>query len=144
MQQDFRHYVADHRQVESLGHARNPWNPTYVPGGSSSGSAAAVAALLVMLVAADADCAAKVLAPLAGMPIPIKDLTAVEGVLTTQGSPIYKDHTPAADAWVVERLRNLGATIFGKTVTTEFANRHPGPTTNPHNPAVKSYAVVAA
>jgi amidase len=34
---------------------------------------------------------------------------------------------------VVERLRNLGATIFGKTVSTEFAWRHPGPTTNPWN-----------
>jgi amidase len=33
----------------------------------------------------------------------------------------------------VERLRNLGATIFGKTVSTEFAWRHPGPTTNPWN-----------
>ena len=53
---------------------------------------------------------------------------------TTNGSPIYRDHVPAADAWVVERLRNLGATIFGKTVSTEFAWRHPGPTVNPWNP----------
>ena len=52
---------------------------------------------------------------------------------TTNGSPIYRDHVPAADAWVVERLRNLGATIFGKTVSTEFAWRHPGPTVNPWN-----------
>ena len=34
---------------------------------------------------------------------------------------------------MVERLRNLGATIFGKTVSTEFAWRHPGPTVNPWN-----------
>ena len=52
---------------------------------------------------------------------------------TTNGSPIYRDHIPGADAWVVERLRNLGATIFGKTVSTEFAWRHPGPTVNPWN-----------
>ena len=52
---------------------------------------------------------------------------------TTNGSPIYRDHVPAADAWVVERLRNLGATIFGKTVSTEFAWRQPGPTVNPWN-----------
>src|SRR5258708_39818939 len=52
---------------------------------------------------------------------------------TTNGSPIYKDVVPAADAWIVERLRNLGATIFGKTVSTEFAWRHPGPTVNPWN-----------
>jgi amidase len=37
---------------------------------------------------------------LAGMPIPIKDLTNVEGVLTTQGSPIYRDNIPAkSDFW---------------------------------------------
>jgi Asp-tRNA(Asn)/Glu-tRNA(Gln) amidotransferase A subunit family amidase len=54
---------------------------------------------------------------------------------TSNGSPVYKDHIPSADAWVVERLRNLGATIFGKTVSTEFAWRHPGPTTNPWNAA---------
>jgi amidase len=52
---------------------------------------------------------------------------------TTNGSPIYRDHVPAADAWVVERLRSLGATIFGKTVSTEFAWRQPGPTVNPWN-----------
>jgi len=52
---------------------------------------------------------------------------------TTNGSPIYRDHVPANDAWVVERLRSLGATIFGKTVSTEFAWRHPGPTVNPWN-----------
>src|SRR5258708_18906018 len=52
---------------------------------------------------------------------------------TANGSPVYRDHVPAADAWVVERLRNLGATIFGKTVSTEFAWRHPGPTVNPWN-----------
>ena len=54
---------------------------------------------------------------------------------TTNGSPVYRDHVPAADAWVVERLRCLGATILGKTVSTEFAWRHPGPTVNPWNPA---------
>ena len=52
---------------------------------------------------------------------------------TTNGSPVYAGQVPAANAWVVERLRNLGATIFGKTVSTEFAWRHPGPTVNPWN-----------
>ena len=73
------------------------------------------------------------LGPLSGIPVAIKDIIATSDMPTTNGSPIYKDHTPAADAWVVERLRNLGATIFGKTVTTEFAWRHPGPTVNPWN-----------
>jgi Asp-tRNA(Asn)/Glu-tRNA(Gln) amidotransferase A subunit family amidase len=72
--------------------------------------------------------------PLGGIPVGIKDIIATHDMPTTNGSPIYRDHIPAADAWVVERLRNLGATIFGKTVSTEFAWRHPGPTVNPWNP----------
>jgi Asp-tRNA(Asn)/Glu-tRNA(Gln) amidotransferase A subunit family amidase len=71
--------------------------------------------------------------PLSGIPVAIKDIIATSDMVTTNGSPIYKDHVPAADAWVVERLRALGATIFGKTVSTEFAWRHPGATTNPWN-----------
>ena len=71
--------------------------------------------------------------PLSGIPVGIKDIIATSDMVTTNGSPIYRDHVPAADAWVVERLRNLGATIFGKTVSTEFAWRQPGPTVNPWN-----------
>ncbi|MGB9115210.1 amidase, partial [Bradyrhizobium sp.] len=67
--------------------------------------------------------------------VAIKDIIATSDMPTTNGSPIYRDHIPERDAWVVERLRNLGATIFGKTVSTEFAWRHPGPTTNPWNSA---------
>lgn len=73
--------------------------------------------------------------PLSGIPVGIKDIIATSDMPTTNGSPIYRDHIPAADAWVVERLRNLGATVFGKTVSTEFAWRHPGPTVNPWNAA---------
>jgi amidase len=73
--------------------------------------------------------------PLSGIPIGIKDIIATADMPTTNGSAVYKDHVPAADAWVVERLRNLGAAIFGKTVSTEFAWRHPGPTVNPWNVA---------
>jgi Asp-tRNA(Asn)/Glu-tRNA(Gln) amidotransferase A subunit family amidase len=71
--------------------------------------------------------------PLSGIPVAIKDIIATADMPTTNGSQIYRDHIPERDAWVVERLRNLGATIFGKTVSTEFAWRHPGPTTNPWN-----------
>jgi amidase len=71
--------------------------------------------------------------PLSGIPVGIKDIIATTDMPTTNGSPIYRDHVPDADAWIVERLRNLGATIFGKTVSTEFAWRHPGPTVNPWN-----------
>src|ERR1700720_3664107 len=71
--------------------------------------------------------------PLSGIPVAIKDIIATSDMPTTNGSPIYRDHVPSADAWVVERLRSLGATIFGKTVSTEFAWRHPGPTVNAWN-----------
>ena len=73
--------------------------------------------------------------PLSGIPVAIKDIIATADMPTTNGSAVYKNHVPAADAWVVERLRNLGATFFGKTVSTEFAWRHPGPTVNPWNVA---------
>lgn len=57
---------------------------------------------------------------LAGMPVPIKDLTAVAGVLTTQGSPIFKDHVPARSDVLVEHLEANGALIYAKSNTPEF------------------------
>jgi amidase len=57
---------------------------------------------------------------LAGLPVPIKDLTAVEGVLTTQGSPIYKDTVPARSDLLVEHLEANGALIYAKSNTPEF------------------------
>lgn len=57
---------------------------------------------------------------LAGLPIPIKDLTAVEGVLTTQGSPIYRDNIPAQSDVLVEHLEANGGIIYAKSNTPEF------------------------
>lgn len=57
---------------------------------------------------------------LAGLPLPIKDLTDVEGVLTTQGSPIYKDRVPARSDILVEHLEDNGAVIYAKSNTPEF------------------------
>jgi amidase len=57
---------------------------------------------------------------LAGLPVPIKDLTAVEGVLTTQGSPIFKDTIPARSDLLVEHLEANGAVIYAKSNTPEF------------------------
>src|SRR5690349_7604921 len=54
---------------------------------------------------------------------------------TEHGSPIYRGNRPFADAACVALLRMAGGTVMGKTVTTEFANRHPGATVNPHNSA---------
>ena len=50
-----------------------------------------------------------------GFPHAVKDLQAVKGILTTQGSPILKDFVPAADSLMVERLRKAGAIFIGKT-----------------------------
>src|SRR3954447_7393734 len=55
-----------------------------------------------------------------GLPQAIKDLTATKGIRTTQGSRIFKDFVPTADAIMVERLKAAGAIIIGKTNTPEF------------------------
>ncbi len=70
-----------------------------------------------------------------GIPMGVKDIIDSWDQPTTYGSPIYKTHQPLADAATVALARAEGAILLGKTVTTEFANRHPGPTRNPHNPA---------
>jgi amidase len=57
---------------------------------------------------------------LAGMPVPIKDLTAVEGVLTTQGSPIYRDNIPARSDILVEQIEQSGGLVYAKSNTPEF------------------------
>jgi len=58
--------------------------------------------------------------PLAGLPIAIKDLVHTRGIRTTMGSPIFRDLVPKSDALMVERIRNAGAIIIGKTNTPEF------------------------
>jgi amidase len=57
---------------------------------------------------------------LAGLPVPIKDLTNVAGVRTTQGSPIYKNTIAASSNILVERLESRGAVIYAKSNTPEF------------------------
>ena len=58
--------------------------------------------------------------PLAGLPVPIKDLIAVGGVRTTQGSPIYADHIPARSDILVEHLEANGGIGYAKANTPEF------------------------
>src|SRR3954447_20846575 len=72
---------------------------------------------------------------LAGLPIGVKDIIDTIDMPTEHCSPIYRGNRPFADAACVAQLRMAGGTIMGKTVTTEFANRFPGATINPHNPA---------
>ncbi|XUM20125.1 amidase [Bradyrhizobium oligotrophicum S58] len=57
---------------------------------------------------------------LAGLPVPIKDLTDVAGVLTTQGSPIFKDRIPERSDLLVEHLEANGGVIYAKSNTPEF------------------------
>lgn len=73
--------------------------------------------------------------PLHGLPIGVKDLIDTHDMPTQFGSPIYAGHRPPGDAACVALAREAGAIMLGKTVTTEFALRHPGPTANPRNPA---------
>ena len=57
---------------------------------------------------------------LAGLPVPIKDLTNVAGVRTTQGSPIYRDNVPAKSDLLVELIEDNGGIIYAKSNTPEF------------------------
>lgn len=76
---------------------------------------------------------------LRGIPIAVKDLFNTEGILTTVGSKFFADHIPTEDAFVVERIKQAGALINGKTNTHEIAlgltgnNPHYGTARNPWN-----------
>ena len=72
--------------------------------------------------------------PLQGVPVGMKDIIDTADMPTEYNSPIYKGHRPTADAACVALTRRAGGLIMGKTVTTEFANRYPGPTMNPRDP----------
>ena len=72
---------------------------------------------------------------LRGVPIGVKDIIDTHDMPTGHNSPIFHGKVPFGDAACIALCRNANAVILGKTVTTEFANRHPGPTTNPHNAA---------
>jgi amidase len=68
-----------------------------------------------------------------GLPFGVKDIIDTHDLPTSYGSPIHAGHRPAADAACVALAREAGAVMLGKTVSTEFALRHPGPTANPHD-----------
>ncbi len=58
--------------------------------------------------------------PLHGIPISIKDLELTKGIRSTLGSAVFQDRVPDIDSVVVERVRQSGAIILGKTNTPEF------------------------
>jgi aspartyl-tRNA(Asn)/glutamyl-tRNA(Gln) amidotransferase subunit A len=79
----------------------------------------------------------RLLGPLHGLPVALKDNIATAGVQTTIGSKFFADHIPDEDAEVARRLREAGAVLIGKAALHEFAygattqNRHYGPCRNP-------------
>jgi Asp-tRNA(Asn)/Glu-tRNA(Gln) amidotransferase A subunit family amidase len=73
------------------------------------------------------------LGPLHGVPVALKDIIDTTESPTEYGSSLYVGHLPWTEAAVVTKLKEAGAVIFGKTVTTEFAYFHPGATRNPRD-----------
>jgi len=70
-----------------------------------------------------------------GIPFGVKDIIDTADQPSGYGSPIYKDHRPPWDGSTAALPRAQGGILVGKTVTTEFANRHAGKTRNPNNAA---------
>ena len=86
--------------------------------------------------------------PLHGLPIGVKDVIDTADMPTEHGSVIWRGWRPRADAASVAWAKAMGSVILGKTVTTEFATRRPGPTANPnrlsHTPGGSSSGSAAA
>ncbi len=88
-------------------------------------------------LAAEADAAVArgaALGPLHGVPVGVKDIFDTAGIPTENGSALFAGRVPERSAAAVSALDRAGAIVIGKTVTTELAFFHPGPTTNPHDP----------
>ena len=66
-----------------------------------------------------------------GLPVGVKDVLDTADIPSEYGSPIWRGWRPRADSAAVAWARAAGGVLIGKTVTTEFATRKPGPTANP-------------
>lgn len=71
--------------------------------------------------------------PLYGVPVGVKDIIHARGLETRAGSDVPAEELTGGEAAAVAALRDAGAVVLGKTVTTEFAYSDPGPTRNPHD-----------
>lgn len=92
---------------------------------------------LALAQAREADLArreGRALGPLHGIPVGVKDIFDTKDMPTEDGTVLHAGHQPDADATAVSLLRQAGAVIMGKTVTTELAVYSPGKTRNPHDP----------
>ncbi|MEL7526428.1 MAG: amidase [Pseudomonadota bacterium] len=74
------------------------------------------------------------LGALHGLPVGVKDVIDTAGIPSENGCPVDTGRVPEEDAEAVQRLKQAGAIMFGKTVTTELAFLHPNKTRNPINP----------
>jgi Asp-tRNA(Asn)/Glu-tRNA(Gln) amidotransferase A subunit family amidase len=74
------------------------------------------------------------LGPLHGIPVAVKDIFDTADMPTEDGTVLHAGRRPHEDSTAVALLRQAGAVIMGKTVTTELAMFHPGKTRNPHDP----------
>jgi len=74
------------------------------------------------------------LGALHGLPIGIKDIIDTADYPTERGTVLHQGRQPERDATLVSLLKEAGAIILGKTVSTELAVYAPGKTRNPHNP----------
>jgi Asp-tRNA(Asn)/Glu-tRNA(Gln) amidotransferase A subunit family amidase len=72
--------------------------------------------------------------PLFGMLVGVKDNFHVDGFITQAGTRLPIAEIQGSEAESITKLKNAGALILGKTVTTEFAFFEPGPTRNPYHP----------
>lgn len=72
--------------------------------------------------------------PLFGMLVGVKDNFHVDGFITQAGTRLPVAEIQGGEAESITNLKNAGALILGKTVTTEFAFFEPGPTRNPYHP----------
>jgi Asp-tRNA(Asn)/Glu-tRNA(Gln) amidotransferase A subunit family amidase len=86
--------------------------------------------------------------PLHGVAYGAKDIFETRGIPTEYGSPLFAGRIGDRDAWLITRLRELGAVLVGKTHTTAFASFDPAPTQNPrfpgHTPGGSSSGSAAA
>jgi Asp-tRNA(Asn)/Glu-tRNA(Gln) amidotransferase A subunit family amidase len=76
----------------------------------------------------------KPMGALHGLPVGIKDIIDTADYPTERGTVLHQGRRPERDATLVSLLKEAGAVILGKTVSTELAVYAPGKTRNPHNP----------
>jgi Asp-tRNA(Asn)/Glu-tRNA(Gln) amidotransferase A subunit family amidase len=117
------------RQLEDRFNEREPWVRAFLPEEGRFSRLRAEAKRLLELHPEP-----RHRPPLFGALVGVKDIFHVDGFPTSAGSQLPTGTLIGPEAESVKRLREAGALIVGKTVTTEFAYFAPGPTRNPHHP----------